>query len=135
VNGTQAAFDPASARWSANVPLSSGFNRFLLQALDGNGVQFFDTNQDVVGDFPSVAIGGLLGPSTACPSSTGVFHGTNSLIVPAGAEPIRTTLSRTAPDSSYIITDYFRTHFTFNGDLSEPACASVMSWTTAWPFT
>lgn len=35
------------------------------------------------------------------------------------AEPVRTTLSRTATDGSNIISDYFRTHFTFNGDLSK----------------
>jgi hypothetical protein len=45
-------------------------------------------------------------------------EGTALLALESGAtaEPIRTQLSRQGPDGSNIITDYFRTHFTFTGD-------------------
>jgi hypothetical protein len=131
VNGAEAAFDPGNGEWSRTVPLSPGFNRFLLQALTGEGVQLFATNQDVVGDFPSVAIGGMLGPDTALTSSMGVFHVTNALVVPAGGSlsigPGCVFLI--SPGANFLVTN---ATLTMAGTETAPVYFAPADGTTAW---
>jgi hypothetical protein len=84
VNGVEAPFDSVTGIWSQTVSLTAGFNRLLLQVLDAGGVQLLATNQDIVAELTSVSVGGVLGSNTGWSNSMGVFHVTNTLIVPPG---------------------------------------------------
>ena len=48
------------------------------------GSQLFVTNKDIVLELNSVELGGPLGNSTLLSNSSGIFHITNSVVVPAG---------------------------------------------------
>src|SRR5207302_10045506 len=42
------------------------------------------TNQDIIAELSSVSVGGTLGTSTSWSNSMGVFHVTNTIVLPAG---------------------------------------------------
>jgi hypothetical protein len=84
VNGAEASFDSGSGVWSQTVGLAPGFNRLLFQVFDAAGVQLLATNRDIVVELTSVSVGGTLGASTVWNSSMGIFHVTNTVVVPAG---------------------------------------------------
>lgn len=84
VDGTGAEFDSGTGFWSLSVSLSPGFNRLLLQVMDSTGVQLFATNQDIAAELAWVAIGGTLATNAVLSPAMGVYHVTNSLVVPAG---------------------------------------------------
>jgi hypothetical protein len=87
VNGSPASWVAWQGTWTAaNVPLTPGINRLLIQSLDTNGVAFAQTNVDVWYDKGSVAtVGGTIAANTTWTAAGGPYSVTSSLTVAIGA--------------------------------------------------
>jgi hypothetical protein len=85
VNGVDATFNAGQGSWSKTQSLSPGFNRLLLEVLDGADVPLFVTNQVIVYEASATAVGGNLTGNTTWSSALGVIHVTNNVTVAAGA--------------------------------------------------
>ncbi len=87
VNGSPATWVAWQGTWSAaNVPLTPGINRLLVQSLDTNGVAFAQTNVDVWYDKGSVTTaGGTIAANTTWTAAGGPYSVTSSLTVASGA--------------------------------------------------
>ena len=87
VNGSPASWVAWQGTWTAaNVPLTPGINRLLVQSLDTNGVAFAQTNVDVWYDKGSVTTaGGTIAANTTWTAAGGPYSVTSSLTVASGA--------------------------------------------------
>jgi hypothetical protein len=87
VNGSPAIWVAWQGTWTAaNVPLTPGINRLLVQSLDTNGVVFAQTNVDVWYDKGSVTTaGGTIAANTTWTAAGGPYSVTSSLTVASGA--------------------------------------------------
>jgi hypothetical protein len=87
VNGSPASWVAWQGTWTAaNVPLTPGINRLLVQSLDTNGVAFAQTNVDVWYDKGSVTTaGGTIAANAIWTAVGGPYSVTSSLTVASGA--------------------------------------------------
>jgi len=87
VNGSPATWVAWQGTWSAaNVPLTPGINRLLVQSLDTNGVAFAQTNVDVWYDKGSVTTaGGTIAANATWTAADGPYSITSSLTIANGA--------------------------------------------------
>ena len=85
VNGAEATVSLAGGTWSRLQGLLPGMNRLTVAALDDAGHLLGSTNQDIVCEFGTTTLGGLVTTNLAWTNPATTIRVTNDLVVADGA--------------------------------------------------